>query len=75
MRMVGQQLVSMASSLTVTRSGYPSIISLQNGGPGAWKWDGPYVSSTSRDLAFAQSFEHYVVQGKSSSRLGPVSCP
>jgi hypothetical protein len=59
----------------VTRSNYPSTISLQNGGPGAWKWDGPAVGNTSRDLAFAESFEHYVVQGKTSSRLGPVSCP
>lgn len=58
-----------------TRSNYPSTISLQNGGPGAWKWDGPAVGNTSRDLAFAESFQHYVVQGKTSSRLGPVACP
>lgn len=69
------KLIDRMFYVWITRSGYPSIISLQGGGPGAWKWDGPYVSSTSRDLAFAQSFEHYVVQGKISSRLGPVSCP
>ena len=59
----------------VTRSGYPGTISLANGGPGAWKWDHPAMSNTSRDLAFAQSYQHYVVQGKKTSRLGQVKCP
>jgi len=58
----------------ITRSGYPATISLQNGGPGAWKWDVSAVGNTSRDLAFVESFQHYVVAGRTSSRLGPA-CP
>ncbi|MCA9667720.1 MAG: hypothetical protein KC503_19105 [Myxococcales bacterium] len=59
----------------LSRSGYPSTLGLANGGPGAWKWDKPYMSNSSRDLAFKQSFEHYVVQDNRASRLGPVPCP
>ena len=59
----------------VTRSGYPGTLSSANGGPGAWKWDYPAMSNTSRDLAFAQSYQHYVVQGLKTSRLGQVTCP
>lgn len=58
-----------------TRSGFPSYLSLDNGGPSAWKWDQPYMGNTSRDLAWLASFEHYAVDGSSSSRLGQVSCP
>ena len=57
------------------RSGYPSTIHEAHGGAGSWKWDAPYMGSSSRDLAFKQSFEHYSVKKKTSSRLGPVSCP
>lgn len=66
----------------MTRTGQPSMISAANGGPGAYKWQdvaktelGYGVGNTSRDLAWAESFEHYAVQGLASSRLGPVSCP
>jgi hypothetical protein len=59
----------------VTRSGYPSVLDLAvGGGPGAWKWDQPYMSNTSRDLAFAESFDHYAVRGDRTSRLGQVQC-
>ncbi len=47
---------------------------IENGGPGAWKWDLPFMSNTSRDLAFAESLRHYSIQGKLSSRLGAVRC-
>ena len=59
----------------VTRSGYRSFLLDENGGPGAWKWDQPYMSNTSRDLAFSTSYLHYSVIGSTSSRLGQVSCP
>ena len=66
----------------MTRTGQPSMISAGNGGPGAYKWQdvaktdlGYGVGNTSRDLAWAESFDHYAVQGLASSRLGPVSCP
>lgn len=59
----------------VTRSGYRSFLLAANGGAGAWKWDQPYMSNTSRDQAFAESFLHYCVDGYTSSRLGQVSCP
>jgi hypothetical protein len=65
-----------------TRTSYPSLIFADNGGPGAYKWQkvedtpqGYGVGNTSRDLAFAESFEHYAVQHSTSSRLGPVPCP
>lgn len=58
-----------------TRSGFPSIAHLHNGGPGSWKWDQPYMSNSSRDLAFMHSFNHYAVSGQSGSRLGQVPCP
>lgn len=56
-----------------TRSGYPSVLLPNGGGVGSWKWQDQ--SPTSRDLAFAQSFEHYVVQGRTNSLKGAVSCP
>jgi hypothetical protein len=58
-----------------TRTGHRWAILQANGGPGAWKWDQPYMSNTSRDLAFAESFQHYSVAGLTTSRLGQVSCP
>ncbi|MEQ1505887.1 MAG: hypothetical protein ABMB14_26870 [Myxococcota bacterium] len=58
-----------------TRSGFPSYTTAENGGPSAWKWDQPYLSNTSRDLAFRESFEHYALDGSTSSRLGQVTCP
>lgn len=65
----------------VTRTGQPSMINAANGGPGAYKWQdvadtplGYGVGNTSRDLAFAESFQHYSVEGKTTSRLGPVPC-
>jgi hypothetical protein len=65
-----------------TRSGFPSMIAAANGGPGAYKWQNVEetalkygVGNTSRDLAFAQSYQHYSVQGATNSRLGQVPCP
>lgn len=64
-----------------TRTNHPEAISIANGGAGAWKWDpnhppgGFGTSSTSRDQAFAESLDWYSVQGKTTSRLGPVPCP
>jgi hypothetical protein len=65
----------------VTRTKHPGAIAIANGGPGGWKWDpnhppGGYgTSNTSRDQAFAASVDWYSVQGKTTSRLGPVPCP
>jgi hypothetical protein len=64
----------------VTRSDHRELIDPANGGPGAWKWQAPAdgndnVSNSSRDLAFAESFDHYLVQGRNDSRLGQVDCP
>ncbi len=56
-------------------SKFPSTLLIANGGPGAWKWDQPYMSNTSRDLAFVQSLQHYAISGKKTSRLGAVPCP
>jgi hypothetical protein len=56
-----------------TKSGYPSVLLPGGGGVGAYKWHDQ--SPSSRDLAFAQSFEHYVVQGQTTSLKGQVSCP
>jgi hypothetical protein len=58
-----------------TRSGYRSLLLSENGGPGAYKWEHPHTSNTSRDLAFSTSYEHYGVTGSTSSRLGQVPCP
>ena len=58
-----------------TRSQHRWAILVDNGGPGAWKWDAPHVGNTSRDAAFAASYQHYAVAGATSSRLGPVPCP
>lgn len=58
-----------------TRSGFRSTMLMANGGVGAWKWDLPYMSNTTRDLAFAQSLQHYSVTGATNSRLGSVDCP
>jgi hypothetical protein len=55
------------------KSGYPSLLLPGNGGPGAWKWQDQ--SPTSRDAAFAESFDHYVVQGQAASLKGQVACP
>lgn len=43
-------------------------------GPGAYKWDEPYMGNTSRDLAFYESYEHYVVGGNSAAREPEVVC-
>jgi hypothetical protein len=66
----------------MTRTDHAAMISAENGGPGAYKWQdvaetplGYGVGNTSRDLAFAESFAHYSVAGLTSSRLGPVPCP
>lgn len=64
----------------VTRSDHRELIDPANGGPGAWKWQAPAdgndnVSNSSRDLVFAEAFDHYLVQGRNDSRLGPVDCP
>jgi hypothetical protein len=66
----------------MTRTNQPSMISAANGGPGAYKWQnvaetplGYGVGNTSRDLAFSESFNHYSVNGLTTSRLGPVPCP
>jgi hypothetical protein len=58
-----------------TRSGYRSLLLAENGGPGAYKWQHPHTSNTSRDLAFASSYAHYSAGGSTSSRLGQVPCP
>ena len=58
----------------VTRSDYRGLALEPNGGIGAWKWDGDAMANTSRDLAFAESFEHYSVLGRTDSRLGQVPC-
>ncbi len=58
----------------MTRSEYPGLVLPENGGMGAWKWDGGAMENTSRDLAFAQSFDHYLVQRRADSRLGQVDC-
>jgi hypothetical protein len=50
------------------------VIGAANGGPGAYKWDDPSMSNTSRDLAFYESYEHYVTGGSTSSRQGSVNC-
>lgn len=59
----------------VTQSGYPSVLGLGNGGPGAWKWAASAVSTSGRDQAFANSYAHYVVAGQKTSLLGQVPCP
>ncbi len=58
----------------VAQTDNPSLISAANGGPGAYKWDDPSMSNTSRDLAFYESYEHYVTGGSTSSREGSVNC-
>jgi hypothetical protein len=58
----------------LTRSYHDWTMSLEHGGPGAYKWDSPANSNTSRDAAFYDSYVHYVVNGKHSSRLGQVAC-
>ncbi len=57
------------------KSGYGSILLLANGGVGAFKWDQPDMSNTSRDQAFAESFNHYCVAGNAGSLKGQVPCP
>ncbi len=58
----------------LTRSYHDWTISLENGGPGAYKWDAPAMGNTSRDAAFVDSWEHYVEAGRQSSHKGQVSC-
>lgn len=60
--------------VTVSQTDNPWIIGAANGGPGAYKWDDPSMSNTSRDLAFYESYEHYVTNGLTSSRQGSVNC-
>ncbi|MBM4374727.1 MAG: hypothetical protein FJ095_06555 [Deltaproteobacteria bacterium] len=55
------------------KSGYPNVLLPGGGGVGAWKWHD--LSPSSRDLAFAQSFDHYVVKGNTTSLKGQVDCP
>jgi len=43
-------------------------------GPGAYKWDEPSMSNTSRDLAFYESYQHYVVAEEPGSLAGEVDC-
>lgn len=57
----------------VTRSQFPSVLALANGGAGSWKWHDQ--SPSSRDALFRDSFVHYSVDGKTTSRLGQVPCP
>jgi len=57
------------------KSGYGSLIYVGNGGVGAWKWDEPDMSNTSRDEAFAESFNHYCVAQNPNSLKGQVPCP
>ncbi len=57
----------------MAKSGYRGYV-LAGGGFGAWKWDQPKMSNTSRDAAFAASFDHYVVAEATGARLGAVPC-
>lgn len=57
------------------RSGYPFLLSSAHGGIGSWKWDAPATGNTSRDAAFAASFQHYVIDERRTPRLGSVHCP
>ena len=57
-----------------TRSGYRTYMLSANGGVGAYKWEAAAVSNTSRDLAFQDSFQHYCIDGLTSSRQGQVTC-
>ncbi|MBP6628040.1 MAG: hypothetical protein KA297_01340 [Kofleriaceae bacterium] len=65
-----------------TRTSYRSLLLAARGGPGAYKWqdvadtaEGYGVGSAARDQQFAASYQHYAVDGRIDSRLGPVSCP
>ena len=60
----------------VTRTDHADLFTLADGypGPGAYKWDDPSMSNTSRDLAFEESYEHYVVTGDHTSMDGQVDC-
>jgi len=57
------------------KSQYGSLMFIENGGIGAWKWDDPDMSNTSRDAAFAESFNHYCVAKNTNSLKGQVPCP
>jgi hypothetical protein len=61
--------------MTRTRPDMVDLVRPENGGIGAWKWDAEQVSNTSRDLAFAESFQHYLVEARRDSLRGPVDCP
>lgn len=60
----------------VTRTEHADLFTRTAGGvgPGAYKWDDPAMSNTSRDLAFYESYEHYVVNGDDDSLAGQVEC-
>jgi hypothetical protein len=50
----------------VNRSGYRGLLLSSNGGAGSWKWDREGLSSTSRDVRFADSWRWYCQQGKTA---------
>lgn len=50
----------------VNKSGYRGLLLADNGGAGAWKWDAPELSSSSRDVRFATSWDWYCRQGKTT---------
>lgn len=56
------------------KSGYGSVMLVENDGVGAYKWDQPSMSNTSRDPAFQQSYDHYCALGETSSLKGQVKC-
>lgn len=58
----------------VARTGYRGTLLADNGGAGSWKWDSQAVGTTGRDLAFRDSWNHYCLNGSTSSRLGQVPC-
>ncbi len=59
----------------VRRSGFPSILSWENGGAGAYKWEAATVSSANRDNLFADSFNYYCFGGTDSRFPDPTFCP
>jgi hypothetical protein len=58
----------------VTRTGYAGLLHDSNGGAGSWKWQRPFMSNSSRDLAFSRSWEWYCKDKKRTSRMGRVAC-
>lgn len=59
----------------VTRSGFPSTLSWENGGAGAYKWEAATVSSANRDNLFADSYNHYCFGATESRFPNPTFCP